>query len=151
MRNTNEMEIVFDSRSINEGFARVAVASFMSQLNPTLEEVADVKTAVSEAVTNAIIHGYEKAVQKIWIRCRIEEAFLYIEVEDHGIGIGDVELAMQPLFTTRPELERSGMGFSFMEAFMDEISVESKIGEGTIVKMKKEIGKGRELWSAQSL
>lgn len=151
MRNTNEMEIVFDSNSVNEGFARVAVASFMSQLNPTLEEVADVKTAVSEAVTNAIIHGYEKEVQKIWIRCRIEEAFFYIEVEDHGIGIEDIERAMQPLFTTRPELERSGMGFSFMEAFMDEISVESIIGEGTIVRMKKEIGKGRELWSEQSL
>lgn len=152
MRNTNEMEIMFDSKSVNEGFARVAVASFMSQLNPTLEEVADVKTAVSEAVTNAIIHGYERdVVQKIWIRCRMEETNLYIEVEDHGIGIENVELAMQPLFTTRPELERSGMGFSFMEAFMDEISVKSELGRGTIVKMKKEIGKGRELWSAQSL
>ncbi len=151
MRNTNEMEIIFDSKSINEGFARVAVASFMSQLNPTLEEVADVKTAVSEAVTNAIIHGYEKDVQKIWIRCRMEEAMLYIEIEDHGIGIDDIELAMQPLYTTRPELERSGMGFSFMEAFMDEVYVDSKVGKGTVVKMKKEIGKGRELWSAQSL
>ena len=151
MRNTNEMEIIFDSKSINEGFARVAVASFMSQLNPTLEEVADVKTAVSEAVTNAIIHGYEKDVQKIWIRCRMEEYVLYIEIEDHGIGIDDIELAMQPLYTTRPELERSGMGFSFMEAFMDDVYVESKVGCGTIVKMKKEIGKGRELWSTQSL
>lgn len=151
MRNTNEMEIIFDSKSVNEGFARVAVASFMSQLNPTLEEVADVKTAVSEAVTNAIIHGYEKDIQKIWIRCRIEESNLYIEVEDQGVGIGDVVLAMQPLFTTRPELERSGMGFSFMEAFMDDISVESQVGKGTIVRMKKEIGRGRELWSEQSL
>ena len=151
MRNTNEMEIIFDSKSINEGFARVAVASFMSQLNPTLEEVADVKTAVSEAVTNAIIHGYEKDVQKIWIRCRMEDSVLYIEIEDHGIGIDDIELAMQPLYTTRPELERSGMGFSFMEAFMDDVYVESKAGSGTIVKMKKEIGKGRELWSTQSL
>ena len=151
MRNTNEMEIIFDSKSINEGFARVAVASFMSQLNPTLEEVADVKTAVSEAVTNAIIHGYEKDVQKIWIRCRMEDSVLYIEIEDHGIGIDDIELAMQPLYTTRPELERSGMGFSFMEAFMDDVYVESKVGSGTIVKMKKEIGKGRELWSTQSL
>ena len=151
MRNTNEMEIIFDSKSINEGFARVAVASFMSQLNPTLEEVADVKTAVSEAVTNAIIHGYEKDVQKIWIRCRMEESVLNIEIEDHGIGIDDIELAMQPLYTTRPELERSGMGFSFKEAFMDEVHVESNVGKGTIVKMKKKIGKGRELWSTQSL
>lgn len=151
MKNTNEMELIFDGKSINEGFARVAVAAFMTQLNPTLEEVADVKTAVSEAVTNAIIHGYGKQEQKIWIRCRLENNCLYIEVEDHGVGIADVKEAMQPLFTTRPELERSGMGFSFMEAFMDEIDVFSQVGKGTLVKMKKEVGKGRELWSTQSL
>ena len=151
MKNTNEMELVFDSKSVNEGFARVAVAAFMTQLNPTLEEVADVKTAVSEAVTNAIIHGYEKEVDKIRIRCRLEEQVLYIEIEDHGKGIDNVEQAMQPLFTSKPELERSGMGFSFMEAFMDEISVESELGQGTLVKMQKEIGKGRELWTTQSL
>lgn len=151
MRNTNEMELIFDSMSINEGFARVAVAAFMTQLNPTLEEVADVKTAVSEAVTNSIIHGYEKRVEKIRIHCKLQEQTLYIEIEDHGTGIEDVEKAMQPLFTTKPELERSGMGFSFMEAFMDDISVESEPGKGTVVKMRKEIGKGRELWSTQSL
>ena len=151
MKNTNEMELVFDSKSVNEGFARVAVAAFMTQLNPTLEEVADVKTAVSEAVTNAIIHGYEKEIEKIRIYCRLEEQMLYIEIEDHGKGIEDVEQAMQPLFTSKPELERSGMGFSFMEAFMDEISVESELGQGTLVKMQKEIGKGRELWTTQSL
>ena len=151
MKNTNEMELVFDSKSVNEGFARVAVASFMTQLNPTLEEVADVKTAVSEAVTNAIIHGYEKRVDKIIIRCRLEEQTIYIEIEDRGKGIEDVERAMQPLFTSKPEMERSGMGFSFMEAFMDEISVESEPGKGTVVKMQKEIGKGRELWTTQSL
>jgi stage II sporulation protein AB (anti-sigma F factor) len=151
MKNTNEMEVVFDSRSVNEGFARVAVAAFMTQLNPTLEEVSDVKTAVSEAVTNAIIHGYEKEIRKIKIHCRTDGQFLYIEIEDHGKGIEDVEKAMQPLYTTRPELERSGMGFSFMEAFMDEISVESEPGKGTVVKMQKEIGKGRELWTTQSL
>ena len=151
MKNTNEMELIFDSKSVNEGFARVAVAAFMTQLNPTLEEVADVKTAVSEAVTNSIIHGYEKKVNKIEIRCRLEEHTLYIEIEDHGKGIGDVEKAMQPLFTSKPEMERSGMGFSFMEAFMDEISVESELGKGTLVKMCKEIGKGRELWTTQSL
>ena len=151
MRHENEMELVFESRSVNEGFARVAVAAFMTQLNPTLEEVSDVKTAVSEAVTNAIIHGYEKEVKKIWIRCRLIEQTLYIEVEDHGQGIADVTKAMEPLFTTKPELERSGMGFSFMEAFMDGIEVDSEVGRGTIVKMQKIIGKGRELWSTQSL
>lgn len=151
MTHKNEMELVFDSRSVNEGFARVSVAAFLTQLNPTLEEVADVKTAVSEAVTNAIIHGYEKEVEKIWIRCSLLEQTLYIEVEDRGRGIEDVSKAMEPLFTTKPELERSGMGFSFMEAFMDEIRVESEVGKGTIVKMQKTIGKGRKLWSTQSL
>lgn len=151
MRNTNEMELVFDSISVNEGFARVAVAAFMTQLNPTLEEVADVKTAVSEAVTNAIIHGYEKEVKKIRIRCYLEEQVIYIEIEDYGKGIADVKQAMEPLFTSKPELERSGMGFSFMEAFMDGISVKSELGKGTLVKMQKEIGKGRELWTTQSL
>ena len=151
MKNTNEMELVFDSKSVNEGFARVAVAAFMTQLNPTLEEVADVKTAVSEAVTNAIIHGYDQEIHKIYIRCRTEEKTLYLEIEDMGRGMEDVEKAMEPLFTSKPELERSGMGFSFMEAFMDEISVESELGQGTLVKMQKEIGKGRELWTTQSL
>ena len=151
MRHENEMELVFESRSVNEGFARVAVAAFMTQLNPTLEEVSDVKTAVSEAVTNAIIHGYEKEVKKIWIRCHLIGQTLYIEVEDRGQGIADVTKAMEPLFTTKPELERSGMGFSFMEAFMDGIEVESEVGRGTIVKMQKIIGKGRKLWSTQSL
>lgn len=151
MKNTNEMELIFDSKSVNEGFARVAVAAFMTQLNPTLEEVADVKTAVSEAVTNAIIHGYEKRIEKIRIHCRLEEKTLYIEVEDHGKGIEDIEQAMQPLFTSKPELERSGMGFSFMEAFMDDIAVESQPGKGTTIKMYKEVGKGRELWTIQSL
>ena len=151
MKYENEMELVFDSRSVNEGFARVAVAAFLTQLNPTLEEVSDVKTAVSEAVTNAVIHGYEKEVEKIWIRCYLEGQTIYIEVEDHGKGIPDVEKAMEPLFTTKPELERSGMGFSFMEAFMDEIQVESVLGKGTLVKMQKQIGRGRELWTTQSL
>ncbi|MBM6802424.1 anti-sigma F factor [Mediterraneibacter glycyrrhizinilyticus] len=151
MRNTNEMEIRFDSRSENEGFARVAVASFMTQLNPTVEEVADVKTAVSEAVTNAIIHGYENEVHKVSIRCRIAENVLTVEVIDNGKGIEDVQQAMQPMFTTMPEQDRSGMGFAFMEAFMDNIEVESEPGKGTRVKMKKTVGKGREIWTTQSL
>lgn len=151
MNNTNEMELTFDSRSANEGFARVAVSAFLTQLNPTVEEVSDVKTAVSEAVTNAIIHGYESELKKIVIRCRIEERTIYIEVRDHGKGIEDVKKAMEPMYTTKPELERSGMGFSFMEAFMDKVSVESAVGEGTTVKMEKNIGKGNQLWTTQSI
>ena len=147
----NEMKLEFDSRSCNEGFARVAVAAFLTQLNPTLEEVADVKTAVSEAVTNVIIHAYDREEEKVLVHCWIEDEPLWIEVIDHGRGIADVAQAMEPLYTTRPELERSGMGFSFMEAFMDEVQVESELGKGTIVRMKKIIGRGRELWTTQSL
>ena len=148
---TNEMKLEFDSRSANEAFARVTVASFMTQLNPTLEEVSDVKTAVSEAVTNAIIHGYENHVNKVQIYAGIEGRTLHLEISDRGVGIPDVKKAMEPLYTTRPELERSGMGFSFMEAFMDEVQVESELGKGSIVRMKKIIGRGRELWTTQSL
>lgn len=151
MENTNEMQLIFDSRSANESFARVTVAAFMTSLNPTVEEVSDVKTAVSEAVTNAIIHGYDNEVQNIYIRCHIEEKTLYLEIEDRGKGIEDVEKAMEPLFTTKPELERSGMGFSFMEAFTDHLEVISSPGKGTIVKMEKTIGKGRKIWTTQSL
>ena len=135
----NEMKLEFDSRSANEAFARVTVASFMTQLNPTLEEVSDVKTAVSEAVTNAIIHGYENHVNKVQIYAGIEGRTLHLEISDRGVGIPDVKKAMEPLYTTRPELERSGMGFSFMEAFMDVVEVESSPGKGTRVVMKKEI------------
>ena len=151
MKNTNEMEIRFESRSANEGFARVAVASFLTQLNPTVEEVADVKTAVSEAVTNAIIHGYENEIHKVYIRCRIEDNVFTVEVCDKGRGIENVEEAMQPMCTTKPEQDRSGMGFAFMEAFMDSLEVESEPGRGTRVRMKKAIGKGRELWTTRSL
>ncbi|MGN1141126.1 MAG: anti-sigma F factor [Oliverpabstia sp.] len=140
MEQNNEMTIIFDSRSCNEGFARVAVAAFCTQLNPTLEEVADIKTAVSEAITNSIIHGYDNQVKKIQIECRTEDKTLYVTVSDEGRGIPDIEKAMEPMFTTRPELDRSGMGFAFMEAFMDDIQVESEVGKGTIVRMKKTIG-----------
>lgn len=140
MERANEMELIFDSNSENESFARVTVAAFMTQLNPLLEEVSDVKTAVSEAVTNAIIHGYDGEEGKIRIRCRMVGAELYIEVEDQGKGIEDVAKAMEPLYTTRPELDRSGMGFAFMEAFMDQITVDSAPGKGTCVKMKKTVG-----------
>ncbi|MEE1032428.1 MAG: anti-sigma F factor [Ruminococcus sp.] len=140
MENNNEMTIIFDSRSCNEGFVRVAVAAFCTQLNPTLEEVADIKTAVSEAVTNAIIHGYNQEVKKIRVDCRTEKKDFYVTVTDEGKGIEDVAKAMEPLFTTCPQMERSGMGFAFMEAFMDEVQVESEVGKGTIVRMKKTIG-----------
>ena len=146
----NEMEIRFDSRSENEGFARVSVASFLTQLNPTVEEVADVKTAVSEAVTNAIIHGYEQRVETVRIHCSIENQLFTVEISDRGKGIANVEKAMEPMFTTKPEDDRSGMGFSFMEAFMDTVEVESKVGEGTSVKMTKTIGKGSRIWTTQS-
>ena len=151
MDNTNEMQVIFDSYSSNEAFARVTVAAFMTSLNPTVEEVSDVKTAVSEAVTNAVIHGYEQEIHSICIRCRMKGRTLYLEVEDQGKGIADVEQAMEPMFTTKPELDRSGMGFAFMEAFMDHLEVISKPGKGTLVKMDKTIGKGRKLWTTQSL
>ena len=147
----NEMEIRFDSRSENEGFARVSVASFLTQLNPTVEEVADVKTAVSEAVTNAIIHGYEQRVETVRIHFSIENQLFTVEISERGKGIANVEKAMEPMFTTKPEDDRSGMGFSFMEAFMDSVEVESKVGEGTSVKMTKTIGTGSRIWTTQSL
>lgn len=140
MQKRNRMKLEFDSYSENEGFARVAVAAFFTQLNPTLEEVADVKTAVSEAVTNSIIHGYENEIQTISIICQLEDRELTITVMDKGKGIPNIEKAMEPLFTTKPELERSGMGFAFMEAFMDDLKVTSEVGKGTIVTMKKIIG-----------
>ena len=137
MENTNEMALIFDSRPANEALARVAVASFCTQLNPTLEEVSDLKTAVSEAVTNCIIHGYEGEVHKIRVDCFLNGQELNVDITDHGTGIPDIKKAMEPLFTTKPDKDRSGMGFTFMEAFMDEVSVESEVGQGTTVHMKK--------------
>ena len=136
----NWMQITFAAKSENEGFARVSVASFLTQLNPTVEEVADVKTAVSEAVTNAIIHGYEQRVETVRIHCSIENQLFTVEISDRGKGIANVEKAMEPMFTTKPEDDRSGMGFSFMEAFMDELEVQSKVQKGTTIIMKKKIG-----------
>ena len=133
----NMMKIEFLSKSQNEGFARVGVASFASQLDPTLEEISDVKTAVSEAVTNAIIHGYENGEGIINIEVTLTGNELTLTVSDSGVGIEDLELAMQPLYTSRPDLERSGMGFTVMETFMDSLKVESNKGKGTKVIMKK--------------
>lgn len=141
MDNTNRMILEFESRSKNESFARTVVAAFAATMDPTLEELADIKTAVSEAVTNSIIHGYTDCLGMITMRCLINVNELTVEVEDAGAGIRDISKAMEPLYTTRPELERSGMGFSFMEAFMDQLEVESILGKGTIVRMKKKIGK----------
>lgn len=140
MGDTNEMTIEFEGRMCNEGFVRVAVAAFATQLNPTLEEVADIKTAVSEAVTNAIIHGYNYEIRKIWITCRILGTDFWVSVKDEGKGIENISKAMEPLFTTRPEEDRAGMGFAFMEAFMDDVQVESRKGNGCKVHMRKKIG-----------
>ena len=139
MENTNEMTIVFDSRPVNEGMARIAAASFCKQLNPTLEEVADLKTAGSEAVTNCIIHGYEGEIHKIRMDLKLKGREIFVDITDQGVGISDVKKAMEPLYTTKPEKERSGMGFTFMEAFMDEVTVDSEVGVGTSVHMKKTI------------
>ena len=136
----NIMEVKFSAKSENESFARVIVASFASKLDPTLDEIADIKTAVSEAVTNSIIHGYDEDETKfVNIRCEIEDREITITVEDTGNGIEDLDMAMQPLYTSKPELERSGMGFTVMESFMDKVTVSSKKGEGTKVIMKKKI------------
>lgn len=139
----NEMRLEFDALSTNEGFARVAVAAFVASLNPTLEEVSDIKTAVSEAVTNSIIHGYGENrddLGKVVIECGIDKDVLHIVIKDTGVGIENIEKAMEPLFTTKPDLERSGMGFAFMEAFMDDLDVVSHPGEGTAVYMTKKLG-----------
>lgn len=135
----NNMKIEFDSLSENEGFARVAVAAFVASLNPNLEEIEDIKTAVSEAVTNAIIHGYGEKTEKITLTAKIKEDTVYLEIMDKGCGIENISKAMEPMYTTRPDLERSGMGFAFMEAFMDEIHIESKVNYGTTVYMNKKI------------
>lgn len=133
-------ELVFESKSENESFARVVAASFCTRLDPTLEEISDIKTAVSEAVTNCVVHGYEGGEGIIYMRCEIQDSELTIEIKDEGVGIEDVGQALCPLYTSKPELERSGMGFSFMEAFMDELTVKSAKGVGTKVIMKKRIG-----------
>jgi stage II sporulation protein AB (anti-sigma F factor) len=133
----NMIKIEFLSKSQNESFARVAVAAFASQLDPTIEEITDVKTAVSEAVTNSIIHGYENKEGIVKIEATISGKELTVVIIDEGVGIENVDLAMQPLFTSRPDLERSGMGFTVMETFMDNLGVISEKGKGTSITMKK--------------
>lgn len=151
----NEMYMSFLADSVNESLARITVAAFAMELNPTMEEIEDIRTSVSEAVTNAIIHGYEmgddnissnqadhqaaeeKSCPQVHMNCSYIGRELYIEISDSGVGIQDVAKAMEPLYTSKPQLDRSGMGFSFMEAFMDALTVTSEPGHGTTVKMKK--------------
>ena len=140
----NEMNLEFLSKSSNEAFARLTVAAFASQLDPTIEELADIKTAVSEAVTNCIIHGYENSSGIIKIISKIFANTIEIEISDTGKGIENIELARKPLYTSKSNLERSGMGFTIMESFMDSMEVESIVGLGTKVTMKKKIKKQDE-------
>ena len=144
----NEMKLEFISRSNNEAFERIAVAAFVSSLDPTIEEISDIKTAVSEAVTNSIVHGYEDRMGIIHIKCRIIDRKIHIEISDNGKGIENIELAKQPLYTSKPDLERSGMGFTIMESFMDNLMIESIFGVGTRIIMEKEI---KEIPKAENL
>lgn len=138
-RYDNEMKLEFLSKSCNEAFARIAVAAFASQLDPTIEEIADIKTAVSEAVTNCIIHGYENKEGIVKLHCMIKDNSIIIQVSDTGVGIEDINTAKEPLYTSKPNLERSGMGFTIMQSFMDELNIESVVNLGTKVTMKKVI------------
>ncbi|WP_099158421.1 anti-sigma F factor [Virgibacillus ndiopensis] len=140
----NEMSVEFSSVSENESFARVTVAAFVTQLDPTMDELTEIKTVVSEAVTNAIIHGYNNEPNhKVIIHCAIQEGELELTIKDTGIGIGDVEEARQPLYTSKPELERSGMGFTIIENFMDSVNVVSSPDAGTTVHMTKQLTKNK--------
>ena len=139
MINQNEMKLEFLSKSNNEAFARITVAAFVASLDPTIEEISDIKTAVSEAVTNSIVHGYEDKLGIINLRCKINDREVTIEISDNGKGIENIEMAKQPLYTSKPNLERSGMGFTIMESFMDDLQVESVLGLGTKITMKKTI------------
>ena len=135
----NEMKLEFISKSVNEAFARISIAAFASQLDPTIEELADIKTAVSEAVTNSIIHGYDNKQGIVKIVAKLKTNEIIIEISDNGKGIENVDIAKEPLYTTKPNLERSGMGFTIMESFMDSLEIESIVGLGTKVTMSKKI------------
>ncbi|CDO01981.1 anti-sigma F factor [Oceanobacillus picturae] len=142
----NEMSLEFSSISENEAFARVTVGSFITQIDPTMDELTEIKTVVSEAVTNSIIHGYNNDPnQKIFISCTITEDGIELSIKDDGIGIGDVEEARQPLYTSKPDMERSGMGFTIIENFMDTVEVISLPNEGTTVHMTKQLAKTKSV------
>ena len=138
-RYKNKMQLEILSKSNNEAFARITVAAFAAQLDPTIEELSDIKTAVSEAVTNSIVHGYEGKGGKVYMTLSLEDREIIIKIKDEGVGIENVHKAMEPLYTTKPELERSGMGFTIMDNFMDNLKVESVVGMGTKVTMEKKI------------
>ena len=140
----NKMQLKFLSISKNEAFARNVVGCFVLQLNPSLAELADIKTAVSEAVTNCIVHGYSQTVGEIILEAEIKDSVVHIKISDKGVGISDLSIAMEPFYTTKPEEERSGMGFTIMQSFMDGVKVESTLGEGTEIYMKKIIGVKKE-------
>ena len=158
----NNMTLEFDAKSENESLARIAVASFLTEIDPTIEEINDIKTAVSEAVTNSIVHGYNEGQGKITLKCKLVcnqyekqdtytvSSFITIEIKDLGVGITNIEKAREPLFTTKPEFERSGMGFMFMEMFMDKVDVISEPGKGTTVIMEKKLKKVIEKNSIKS-
>lgn len=135
----NEVSIIMDGKSQNEAFARIAISAFAAPLDPTVSDITDLKTAVSEAVTNAIIHGYENGAGQVRMDCKMAKREIIIEISDEGRGIEDIPQAMAPLYTSKPELERSGMGFTVMETFMDSVSVISEKGEGTKIIMRKKI------------
>ena len=140
MKLLNEVKMSFLSKSVNESFARVAVSGFVSQLDPMVDELSDIKTAVSEAVTNCIVHAYNMEVGKIDVAMKILEGnVFYIRIRDYGCGIPDIKKAMEPLYTSAPEDERAGLGFAVMESFMDKLSVRSKVGKGTTVTLQKQI------------
>lgn len=140
---TNELKAEFLSKSENEGFARMIVAAFVAPLDPTIEELSDIRTAVSEAVTNAIVHGYSEKKGNVYLECSSVDDVVTVVVKDYGKGIEDVARAMEPMYTTNPDMERSGMGFTVMETFMDKIQVNSIPGVGTKVIMTKRIGANR--------
>lgn len=140
MKIVNEMKLTFDSHSVNEGFSRAAVAAFAALLDPTVEELSDLRTAVSEAVTNAIVHGYRERLGKIFLTAQItDRGTIRIRVRDNGVGIADIAQARQPLFTTAAG-ERAGLGFAVMESFTDKVRVRSRVGAGTTVTLEKKIG-----------
>jgi stage II sporulation protein AB (anti-sigma F factor) len=142
----NEMNLQFSALSQNESFARVTVAAFIAQLDPTMDELTEIKTVVSEAVTNSIIHGYENDSHgMVYISVLLQDSTVELLIKDEGIGITDIDEAMQPLYTSKPELERSGMGFTIMENFMDEVQVRSEPGFGTEIRLKKHLSKSKAL------
>ena len=139
MAEQNHMQVMFDAKSVNESLARMVVTAFMTDMNPTLEQISDVKTAVSEAVTNAIIHGYNSEDGIITLEGSIDKSEVTFTITDYGVGISDIQRAREPLYSGKPEMERSGMGFTIMETFMDDIKIESAVGKGTKITMTKTI------------